>query len=239
MSSHPSPLPEPQRSPTDVPQLTDAYRKAHKAYVLASGLLASWELIGITLDTKDKWGIELKSPKAVPLILFTLVFYSGYKMIIEWLQCDAERNKVAKLDYWIAHSLALGAILISVIQYLAKIQIVDFLGRPFYALEQRDFVEHILFLGIVVFVAVSVGGVRAWKNFGRLKRIIAIFSIPFSLYLVLVFWGAVAGHRRYSMALAAVALGAILALLSRLLPSEHARQAEKEDSPRNLSVESP
>jgi hypothetical protein len=205
--------------PKDVPELTDAYRKAHKAYVLASALLASWELIGITLDTKGKWGIELKSPNAVPLILFTLVFYSGYKMVIEWLQCEAGGNKVAKFDYWIAHLIAFSAILISVIQYLAKIQIVDLLGRPSYPPEQRVPVEQILFLGIVISVAVGVGGISAWKNFGRLRRIMTILTIPFSLYLVMALLGAIAGHWRYWTALAAVALGAILALLPRFLLS--------------------
>jgi hypothetical protein len=219
MPSQPTLSPEPERSSNDVPQLTDAYRKAHKAYVVASGLLASWELIGITLDTKDKWGIELKSPNAVPLILFTLVFYSGYKMIIEWLQCEAEGNRVAKFDYWVAHLIAFSAILISVVQYLTKIQIVDFLGRPFYAPEQRAPVEQILFLGIVVSVAVGVGGISAWKNFGRLRRVMTSLTIPFSLYLVIALLGAVGGHRRYWTALAAVAMGVILGLLPRFLLS--------------------
>lgn len=219
MPSQPTLSPEPERSPKDIPQLTDAYRKAHKAYVLASGLLASWELIGITLDTKGKWGIELKSPNAVPLILFTLVFYSAYKMTIEWLQCKAGGNKVAKFDYWIAHLIALSAILISAVQYLTKIQIVDFLGRPFYTPEQRVPVEQILFLGIVVFVAIGVGGVSAWKNFGRLRRIMTILAIPFGLYLVIALLRAVAGHRRYWTVLTAVAVGAILAWLARFLLS--------------------
>src|SRR5437016_8414800 len=63
------PVPAPVK---EIPSLSDAYRKAHKSYVLVAGLLASWELIGITLNTKEKWGVELKSPAAVPLILFTL-----------------------------------------------------------------------------------------------------------------------------------------------------------------------
>lgn len=216
MPLQPTLPPSPECSSKDLSQLTDAYRKAHKAYVLASGLLASWELIGITLDTKGKWGIELKSPNAVPLILFTLVFYSGYKMIIEWLQCETGGNKVAKFDYWIAHMIAFSATLISVVQYLTKIQIVDFL-RPFYPPEQRVPVEQILFLGIVVSVAVGVGGISAWKNFGRLKRIMTILAIPFGLYFVMALLRAVAGHWRYWTVLAAVALGAILALLPRFL----------------------
>lgn len=219
MSSQPTLSAEPQRSPKDVPQLTDPYRKVHKLYVLFAGLLASWELIGVTLDTKDRWGIELKSPKAVPLILLTLMLYSGYKTIIEWLQCGAERNKVARLDYWVAHSIALVAIVISVVQYLTKIQIVDLLSRPFHLPEQRVFLEQILFLGIIISVSVTVGGVRAWRNFGRLKRIIAALSIPFSIYLILAVLGAVEGNRRYWMALSATAVGAMLPLLSRFLTS--------------------
>ena len=219
MSSQPTSSPEPEHSPKDVPQLTEAYRKAHKAYVLASGLLASWELIGITLDTKGKWGIELKSPNALPLILFTLVIYSGYKMIIEWLQCDAEGNKVAKLDYLIAHSIALSAILISGIQYLAKIQIVDFLSRPFASPEQRVPMEQILFFGIVVSVAVCVGGFSAWRDFGRLKRIITILSIPCGLFVVMVLLAAVTGHGKYWAVLTAIGLGSILAFLPRFLIS--------------------
>lgn len=130
MSSQPGPalVPQPE-PPKEIPELTDAYRKAHKSYVLASGLLASWELIGITIQTKEKWGIELKSPAAVPLILFTLVIYSGYKTTIEWWQCNPDRKKhpAAKWDYRIAHTIASAAIVISFIQYLLHIQIVDVL----------------------------------------------------------------------------------------------------------------
>lgn len=126
MSTQIAPIPEPPQ-PKEIPQLTDAYRKAHKGYVLTSGLLASWELIGISLDMKGKWGIEFQSPKAIPLILVILVLYCGYKVIIEWLQCDRERrgHPAAKLDYVIAHVIGFGAITILVLQYLLRIQIVD------------------------------------------------------------------------------------------------------------------
>ena len=78
MSPQAAPAPESKPTPPkEIPQVTDAYRKAHKNYVLVAGLLASWELIGVTLNTKDKWGVEFKSPAAVPLILFTLVFLHG------------------------------------------------------------------------------------------------------------------------------------------------------------------
>lgn len=142
MSTQPAPALVPQPEPTpappkEIPELTDAYRKAHKSYVLASGLLAAWELIGISLKTGEKWGIELKSPTAVPLILFVLVIYSGYKMTIEWMQCNPDRQKhpAAKWDYRIAHGIAFSAIAISTVQYLLHIQLADFLGRHQRAVE--------------------------------------------------------------------------------------------------------
>jgi hypothetical protein len=123
-----SPKPQPESDGLDViPALTDTYQKAHKSYVLASGLLLSWVLIGISLETKEKWGITLKSPNAVPLILLALVFYSGYRLIIEWAQCDPRRKNIraAKLDNLVAHFIALSALVIAFIQYLLRIQIVD------------------------------------------------------------------------------------------------------------------
>lgn len=111
-------------------ELTEAYRKAYKSYILASGLLAAWELIGVTLDTREKWGIELKSPSAAPLILLTLVLYSGYKMEIEWLQCEpgSRAHPAAKLDFVVTHGIALTAIAIAIMQYLWRIQIVEVAG---------------------------------------------------------------------------------------------------------------
>lgn len=115
----------------EIPPVTDTYQKAHKNYVLWSALLASWQLIGITLETKEKWGVTLKSPNAVPLVLFCLVVYFGFKVIIEWSQCDDNRKQhiAARIDYGVAHAIAVSAIVISVVQYLLRIQIVDVMLR--------------------------------------------------------------------------------------------------------------
>ncbi len=104
-----------------VPPLTDAYRKAHKSYILASGLLASWELIGIQ-PNYEKLGLGPKKPEnplAVPIILCTLVLYLGYKLIIEWLQCDEKRRatKVSKIDYRITHTIAAIAFAVTIDQH--------------------------------------------------------------------------------------------------------------------------
>jgi len=222
MSTQPVPAlvsqPEP---PKEIPELTDAYRKAHKNYVLASGLLASWELIGITLQTKEKWGIELKSPAAVPLILFTLVIYSGYKMTIEWLQCNPDRQQhpAAKWDYRIAHIIALTAIAISVVQYLLHIQIVDVLGHHAFILRTAFLV---LYLGIL---AVIFFGKHTYPS----KRPALFLSL--TMLMAIVFALDAIARRKPWFLIGAAALAGVTLFLA--WPLYRLRSKSKESLPRN------
>jgi putative effector of murein hydrolase LrgA (UPF0299 family) len=130
MTTVAQPNPEP-RPHSHIPPVTPAYQKAHKSYLAVSSLLGSWQLIGITVDTKEKWGITLKSPTAIPLILFILVMYFAYKMTIEWKQCDDGRraHPMAKLDFFVAHILGALAISIATLQYIFQRQVVDIVSR--------------------------------------------------------------------------------------------------------------
>jgi hypothetical protein len=57
-------------------------------------------------------------------------------MVIEWLQCGAERGTRAKIRFWVAHLAASGSIVIYVFQHWANVQIADALegmpGTPIY-----------------------------------------------------------------------------------------------------------
>lgn len=211
MSTGPTMSPDTHSTPSEeIPQPTDAYRKAHKSYVLVSGLLASWELIGVIVDTKGRWGIELKSPKAVPLILFTLVFYSGYKMTVEWLQCVPARRKetIARVDFWVAHFIAFTAILIGVVQFLARIQIVDWLNRHVPPREPPKIsIDGLLFVGMFAGIMFSVGAIRLWKGLGWGRRSIVLLPIPLAIYCTWRFLVLESGFRLYLGMLTAIVLG--------------------------------
>jgi hypothetical protein len=131
-----------------VPPVTEAYQKAHKNYVLFSALLASWQLIGITLETKERWGISFKSPNAVPLMLIALMVYFGYKTTIEWYQCEPSRREhlAALIDYRIGHSIAIIALMIAAFQYVVRAQLVDVVARHVPELS--------IWLGLLVFADV-------------------------------------------------------------------------------------
>src|SRR6185437_5746927 len=161
--------PESEPSPIEVSQSREAYREARKNCLRFSGLLLCWAAIGITLDTKEKWGIELQRVTAVPLILggFVLFFYN--EMVIERRHCGFKQNEFSTLNYRAAQSLPFAAILIAVVQYVTKSQVIKLLTRPFYS-HSGVTIEDVLLLGIAGFVCVTVGGIRAWKKFGWIKR---------------------------------------------------------------------
>src|SRR5262249_10025403 len=99
----------PGLAPREIPQLTESYRKAKNTYVSMAGLFAAWRFLGLTLDTKAKWGIELRSPAGMPLLLISLLGYWAFSTTMEWLQCDPARRKIlaARMDFFVAHGIAL------------------------------------------------------------------------------------------------------------------------------------
>ena len=157
------PAPEPQPHRSKYSKVTPEYRKAHKNYVLIAGMLASWELIGIEVNTQDKWGIKLLSPRAVPLILFTLLVYSCYKVIIEWNIEDDPRpkSKKARIDYWVSHAIGASAVSIGAIQAILKIRLADFITA------------HTQPLSLSGYIAVAAGQFIIWTallRFNKYKR---------------------------------------------------------------------
>ena len=202
--------------------LTAEYRKAHKNYVLVAGLLASWELIGINLNTKEKWGIELSSPKAVPLILFTLLVYSAYKVIIEWKQCDGDHLKTAaRVDYYVAHSIGASAVTIALIQTILRIRVADVLAG-----QLRDYLAFVFVGAVVAF---------SWPDMAKSRTIwsrvkyylgIAMFA-GFPMVVIVLF---IVTHK-ISLILPSVCAwgGALLLLVSKKLFKRLRRVPEQGD----------
>ncbi len=161
----------------EIPQVTDAYRKAHKSYVLMSGLLAAWAF-GITLNTKDKWGIELQSPVAGPVILALLVFYSGYRLMVEWHQCAPERRNDwwARLDNWIAHGIGVTAVAVAGVQYLLQIGFIDLLNQ--YA---RTPAANVVFAAIPLGACAGFTFVQGLNKHSKVTRLLAAALISLLL----------------------------------------------------------
>ena len=118
-----------QESETDSPPLTEAYQKAHKQYGLFTALLIGWELVGFTVEEMplDSVKVTLKSPEAIPYVLLALVVYFGYRLTIEWLQCDRKRRQIraAMTDFWVAHIIGSAAIGLFVFQQVFNVQLID------------------------------------------------------------------------------------------------------------------
>ena len=126
--------PESKRMSKDPNPLSTEYHKAQKQLMLWAAILFVWELVGIDLQkAKEAGGYasalinSIKSPQAVPWVLFILVPYFGFKLRTEWRQCNERRREVpeAKQDYYSACAFAAIAIALYIWQTLSHVQIAD------------------------------------------------------------------------------------------------------------------
>jgi hypothetical protein len=161
--------------PADTPQLTEAYYKAHKSYAFFSAVLIAWELVGIELTAKplENLNITLKTPSAAPIVFIALVIYFGFRLWVEWLQCDMRRRLLAasRLDFAVAHGLGGLALCIYFVQRLLEIRIA--------ALFLSDRGSAVL--GGVLLTMVIVPAILRWRRQDRVSRyvlILLLVSVP-------------------------------------------------------------
>jgi hypothetical protein len=116
----------------DVPQLSDSYQGAHKAYGLCSALLIAWEFIGIEFDASpiESLRLTLKSPQAVPYVLIVLVAYFAFRLTIEWFQTDRRRRSMtpSRIDFGVAHLIGTLSLALYGYQALSQVQLANLLS---------------------------------------------------------------------------------------------------------------
>ena len=111
--------------------MTEAFRRTRKHYIFFSGLLIAWELVGLRLPEDGKISstidIELLSPNAAPFVLIALIVYFAFRTALEWRYCSPpkEHQKIAGLDYWSAHGIAVAALGLFAFQRLLQMQIAN------------------------------------------------------------------------------------------------------------------
>lgn len=116
--------------------LSEYYYKAHRSYLIASGLLLSWSLIGLEIKQKpiDNYNITIKSTDAFPIIIAVVTIYFAYKITIEWFQCSkVTRKKIpSKLDFLVAQLIGTTSIIIYTYQTITEKQIIDLIPSYFF-----------------------------------------------------------------------------------------------------------
>lgn len=171
--------------------LPESYHKARRSYGLFAGLLIAWELIGIELQQApfSDFKVAFKSPEAAPFVLVALVLYFMFRITVEWHQADAVRRtmKVSKIDFRVAHFLAVTALGIFLFQRLLNLQIADLVAG------NNKLVPVMFSAFIVGFISVAAArvlilwwqiGVR-WRRLTHFLRIAFLFlSVSIMLKLV-------------------------------------------------------
>lgn len=101
--------------------LSDAYFKTRRSYMVVAGLLAAWELAGISLsagDFKPSGGFDVvlsvRTPEIGVWIIAFMLLYLAMRMSSVWLMHDVDLRQMpsARFDYWMSHVLAGLAVLL-------------------------------------------------------------------------------------------------------------------------------
>jgi hypothetical protein len=120
--------------------MTEAYHKARRLLALFSGILIAWEYVGLRIGEQTGGPVTAKLPitetvvtiqnaEVIPVVVMILTIYFGFRLAIEWFQCDAQARTTlaSKTDLRIAYFLASAAVLLIVLQRTTDLRLADFL----------------------------------------------------------------------------------------------------------------
>lgn len=122
---------------TQIPELTDSYRKARRTLTMCSAVLLFWEYVGVTISgskeqTISPLGIKvgLKNPEVVPSIIFLLTLYLFFRFYLEWSQVSPKRrdHMSARLDMLTTSLITLAAVGLYMFQILSDVRVADFVS---------------------------------------------------------------------------------------------------------------
>ena len=162
------------------PQMTEAYHKARRLLALFSGILIAWEYVGLRIGEQTGGPVTTKLPitetvvtiknaEVIPVVVVILTIYFGFRLAIEWLQCDAQARTTlaSKTDLQVAYFLASAAVLLFVLQRTTELRLADLL-TPVVA---KGLIQATFFCGIAVYLVSrtrrgtrKVGG--TWRHEG-------------------------------------------------------------------------
>lgn len=153
MTNHDSPAHD------SIPQLTDQYHKGRKFYVLSSGVLLAWTLVGIELakEPLESLKISLRNPEVAPVILVLLVLYFAYRTSVEWFQSDPRRRafRASRTDFTITNILGVISVSVYSFQEISAINV-----GAYFAKSTAQVAVHIFGLGAGAYY---VGRLLVWS----------------------------------------------------------------------------
>ena len=98
----------------DVREPSENYRKAHRSYMLAAGILGAWEIIGVSVEPTGTVAgvlevlVKLETPEAIVWVFVLVLAYLAIHFEFSWRQqSDAVRAfKPSAREHWATHGLA-------------------------------------------------------------------------------------------------------------------------------------
>lgn len=117
-----------------LPDLTESFHRARHVLALLSGILLTWEFLGLSFGEADSGvlGVKIKiaHPDAIPTAIVALIAYGAFRLGVEWYQCDQRRRDepASIVDLVVAYTLGIFAVAIYAVQRFTPFMLAD--ARP-------------------------------------------------------------------------------------------------------------
>lgn len=83
-------------NPRTLPELTVSYHHARHLLAFVSGLLLTWDYLGLSFGAASEgfFGLRvfIRHPDTIPNAILILGFYCALRLGVEWWQCDEDRR---------------------------------------------------------------------------------------------------------------------------------------------------
>lgn len=171
--------------------LADSFKSSRRTLNLLSGLLLIWEFVGVTVGEVpfENFNFNISNPEMAPIILLVLIVFQGYRMTLEWYQCNlqARQSLAARLDFYSSLAVAIISISVFAIQSIGSFQIADLMEPVSFVIVPGNFALG----GILGWFAIDLWRIffsdEKYLKFEYLKRIYKQYLIllPFALIAVI------------------------------------------------------
>lgn len=117
----------------EYPKLSEEYHKAHRLFVLIAFLIIVWQYVDFRIPSEATvldQKVTIGHPEVIPILLFFMLIYFGFRTYVEWALCDepCRRKRAAKLDFFVAFGLAVVASGVFIYQASSATRIAEVLS---------------------------------------------------------------------------------------------------------------
>lgn len=160
-------------------EIPRSYHSARKMLVLFSGILLSWEVVGIQVGPQLNWpaignSVRIENPSVIPSIVFLVILYFSVRFTLEVMALHERALDLGRamwLDAGLTWGIAALSIGVFIVQRTSSFRVAG-------VLVGSTFLELIADFGVTVLLIAYVVAVAVQKRWSHGLRVVAVLLAP-------------------------------------------------------------